>query len=103
MKDQQTLTWLDLTGCPVSDQSVPVFSVLRNLEEVTLDSTDISDPTVEALADLPRLETLDLAHTKVTDKAQSACREIDTRGFHLQEDFCGRVIWRQWSISSFLN
>ena len=71
LKDQQTLTWLDLTGCPVSDQSVPVFSVLRNLEEVTLDSTDISDPTVEVLADLPRLETLDLAHTKVTDKALS--------------------------------
>jgi len=69
LNGQQKLTWLDVTGCSVSDKSIPLFQSLPGLREVMLDGTDVSDDSVQVLANLPNLELLDLANTKVTDKA----------------------------------
>ena len=66
---QQNLTWLDVTGCSISDKSIALFRSLSGLREVMLDGTKITDDSVEVLSQLANLELLDLANTKVTDKA----------------------------------
>ncbi len=68
LKGQRDLTWLDATGCAITDGSVVLFQSLPALKEITLDGTRISDKSVQVFAELANLETLDLAHTKVTDR-----------------------------------
>ena len=61
------LTYLDLYGGAVTDESAPMLSSFRELTDLKLGKTQITDATCRELRKLPRLRTLDLSSTAVTD------------------------------------
>ena len=60
------LTYLNLSGMPVSDKDIPFIIQLENLENLNLNGTGITDDGIKQLKSLGRLQKLSLAGTKVT-------------------------------------
>ncbi|MCI0684664.1 MAG: hypothetical protein L0Y71_21415 [Gemmataceae bacterium] len=58
---------MNLSGCPIDDESLPVIAAFRNLEILYLATTNITDDGVKALRSLTKLSDLSLANTAVTD------------------------------------
>jgi hypothetical protein len=59
---------LDLSGSPITDDSLKHLEALSNLETLTLSLTPISDKGLQHLKTLKRLEELNLAATDVRDE-----------------------------------
>jgi len=66
---REQITWLDLSGTAVTDQSARTLGSFKALRLLRLNETKITDDTVEALSGLVQLETLSLFRTPITDAA----------------------------------
>lgn len=64
---KETLRYLMLSNCAVTDQSAEALAQCRNLEVLALDGTQISDQTLKKLTGLTQLKFLMLDHTDITD------------------------------------
>ena len=52
----------------MTDKGIEMLKGLPQLEELSLDSTDVSDLGAEMLSAMPTLKSLDLYHTLISDK-----------------------------------
>lgn len=59
---------LELSGAPVTDESIPEIGKLTGLTRLSLSHTDFSSAGLEPLKSLTRLESLDLTSNDIDDK-----------------------------------
>ena len=70
-RNARKLTWLDLSGCAVTDKGVSLLPPDTPLEKLALQATSITDASLPVLAGWTTLQELDLAQTSVTDAGLS--------------------------------
>lgn len=67
----ESLTWLDLTGCPLSDEAFADFAkeaTCKKLARLFLERTKLTDDSLASLKTFTGLEELDLSRLEITDE-----------------------------------
>ncbi|WP_146118575.1 leucine-rich repeat domain-containing protein [Blastopirellula marina] len=72
---------LELTPCPLHDDSLATIGSLRNLRRVDLAGSQITDAGLRHLRELDSLHSLDIAQTNVTDAGLSSLAAIPSLEF----------------------
>jgi Leucine Rich repeat len=77
LRDHQTLTYLDLSGSPIGDESVDVICSMSQLQELRLADTGLTNAGIVQIAErMPSLQLLAIGSVGITDEVAASIQSL---------------------------